>query len=227
MKKKITAIVQARIGSSRLRGKVLKKIKGKESILILLERLSQSHSIEKIIVAIPKSKEDKKLKKILEKNGYLVFEGSSNNVLNRYYKCAKKFSSQHILRITGDCPLVDPVLVDKIADLYQKNSFDYISNIEKRTFPDGMDIEVFSFKILKKANNELKSDYDKEHVTKYFLRSDKIKKLNYSQKVDYSNIRITLDTIFDYKLINKIFCNFKTFNFSLNKIIKFYKKNED
>ena len=227
MKKKITAIVQARIGSSRLRGKVLKKIKGKESILILLERLSRSRSIEKIIVAIPKSKEDKKLKKILERNGYLVFEGSSNNVLNRYYKCAKKFSSQHILRITGDCPLVDPALVDKIADLYQKNSLDYISNIEKRTFPDGMDIEIFSFKILKKANNELKSDYDKEHVTKYFLRTDKIKKLNYSQKVDYSNIRITLDTIFDYKLINKIFCNFKTFNFSLSEIIKFYKKNKD
>ena len=114
MKKKIFAIVQARVGSKRLRGKVLKKINGKESILILLNRLSRSKNIEKIIVAIPKSFENRVLKKLLIKNNYTIFEGSQNDVLNRYFECAKKFSAKNILRITGDCPLIDPVLVDKI-----------------------------------------------------------------------------------------------------------------
>ena len=149
MTKKLQRLFQARIGSSRLKGKVLKKLGVRESILILLERLSRSRSIEKIIVAIPKSKEDKKLKKTLERNGYLVFEGSNNNVLNRYYKCAKKFSSQHILRITGDCVELILTIVDKIVNLYKirlRLCFKY----RKRTFPDGMDIEIFSLKYSKK-----------------------------------------------------------------------------
>ena len=226
MKKKIFAIVQARVGSKRLRGKVLKKINGKESILILLNRLSRSKNIEKIIVAIPKSFENRVLKKLLIKNNYTIFEGSQNDVLNRYFECAKKFSAKNILRITGDCPLIDPVLVDKIITFYRKNKFDYVSNIQNRTFPDGMDTEIFSFKILERANKLTISQSDKEHVTNYFLRTDQIKKGNYSQKKDYSNMRITLDTQYDFELIRKIFNNFKNFDFALEDIIKFYIKNK-
>ena len=175
--KKIFSIVQARIESTRLRGKVLKKIKGKHSILILLDRLSKCKQIEKIIVAIPKSKQNNYLKKILLKNNYDVFEGSQNDVINRYYNCARKLSAKHILRITGDCPLIDPRLVDKILKIYKENNFDYVSNIQKRSFPDGMDIEVFSFKKLQEANKILISKSDREHVTKYFLRLNAIKKI--------------------------------------------------
>ncbi len=223
--KKIFSIVQARVESTRLRGKVLKKIKGKNSILILLNRLSKCKEIEKIIVAIPKSKENIYLKKVLIKNNFEVFEGSQNDVLKRYFECARKFSAKHILRITGDCPLIDPRLVDKILKVYKKNNFDYVSNVQKRSFPDGMDTEVFSFKKLQEANKILNSKTDREHVTKYFLRSNKIKKYNFSQKKNYSNIRITLDTKYDFQLINKIFNYFDNFNFSLNDIIKFYSKN--
>ncbi len=176
MNKNIYAIVQARIGSKRFRGKVLKKIKRKESILILLKRLSNSKKLKKIIVAIPKSAENKKLKKLLIKNNYSIFEGSENDVLNRYYECAKKFSAKHILRITGDCPLIDPKIVDKAIKIYDQSDCDYVSNIQNRSYPDGMDVEIFSFKILEKAINSNLSTSDKEHVTKYFLRSDKIKK---------------------------------------------------
>ena len=147
MNKEIYAIVQARIGSKRFRGKVLKKIKGEEAILILLNRLSRSKKIKKIIVAIPKSSENKKLKRLLIKNNYSIFEGSQNNVLNRYYECAKKFSAQHILRITGDCPLVDPQLVDKPIKIYNQKNYDFVSNIENRSYPDGMDVEIFSLKV--------------------------------------------------------------------------------
>ena len=146
MKKKITAIVQARIGSSRLRGKVLKKINSKETIILLLERLSRAKKINDIIVAIPNTKENDVLFKVLKKHNYKIFRGSEKNVLKRYYDCAKKYKVSNILRITGDCPLVDPLLVDKIASIYLSNNYDYVSNIEDRTFPDGMDMEFFNFK---------------------------------------------------------------------------------
>ena len=167
---------------NKIKGKSFKKIQGKPSILILLKRLSKCKELEKIIIAIPKTKQNAYLKKILIDNNYEVFEGSEKDVLNRYYECAKKFSAKHILRITGDCPLIDPQLVDKMLKIYKKNNFDYVSNVQERSFPDGMDTEIFSFKKLEDANNKLFLTDDREHVTKYFLRSNKIKKFNYSQK---------------------------------------------
>ena len=226
MIKKVTAVVQARIGSQRLGGKVLKKINNKETILLLLNRLSQAKEINRIIVAIPNKKEDDPLHDILKKNNYEVFRGSEKNVLKRYYDCAKKFSLKNILRITGDCPLVDPQLVDKIVKIFKNNNFDYVSNIGNRTFADGMDIEIFSFKNLEIANSSTISDEDKEHVTKYFLRSDKFKKFNYEDKHNFSNLRITLDTPFDFVLIKKIFNRFKNKMFYYKDIISFYKKNK-
>ena len=226
MNKKITAIVQARIGSNRLRGKVIKKINGKETILLLLKRLSLAKKIDDIIVAIPNKRQDDVLYNILKKNNFKVFRGSEKNVLNRYYECAKKFSSKNILRITGDCPLVDPKLVDKLANIFKKNRYDYVSNVEKRTFPDGMDIEIFSFKSLEIANSNVVTKHDKEHVTQYFLRSDIFKRYNYYDKQNFSNFRITLDTTFDFELIKKIFDNFKNKMFYYEDILSFYKKNK-
>ena len=225
MKKKITAIVQARIGSSRLRGKVLKKINGKETIILLLERLSRSKKIEDIVVAIPDTKENDILFNCLQKHKYKIFRGSEKNVLKRYYDCAKKFNISNILRITGDCPLVDPKLVDKVATVYDLNNYDYVSNIEDRTFPDGMDIEFFSFKTLSKIYYNVISQYDKEHVTKYVLRTNIFSKYNYKRKNEnFSHLRITLDTKDDFLLIRKIFKNFKDNLFTLTEIINFYKK---
>ena len=204
MKKKITAIVQARIGSERLRAKVIKKINGKAIILLLLKRLSLAKEVDDIIIAIPNKKQDDVLYNILKKNNFKVFRGSEKNVLNRYYECAKRYSVQNILRITADCPLLDPKLIDKLIKIYKKNNFDYVSNIEKRTFPDGMDIEIFNFKSLHNANLNLNTEYDKEHVTKYFLRTNRLKKFNYCDKHDYSKLRLTLDTLADFDLIKKI-----------------------
>ena len=223
---KVTAIIQARVGSTRLRGKVLKKINGKEIILHLLDRLSSSKKISKIIIAIPNTKENDKLCHLLKKNNFLIFRGSERNVLNRYYECAKKFKSNHILRITGDCPLIDPKLVDELIKKYQASKVDYASNVINRTFPDGMDMEIFSFKSLKIANENVILKKDKEHVTDYFLRSNRFKKLNHlSKKENYSFLRITLDNKNDFLLIKKIFNYFKSKNFDLKDIINFYKKN--
>jgi glutamate-1-semialdehyde 2,1-aminomutase len=225
--KNITAIIQARVGSKRLRGKVLKKINKKEIILHLLDRLSLSKKISKIIVAIPNTKENDSLCLLLKKHNFLVFRGSENNVLKRYYECAKKFKSNHILRITGDCPLIDSKLVDKLIKKYQVNKVDYASNVIERTFPDGIDMEIFSFKSLEIANENAILKSDKEHVTNYFLRSSRFKKINFlNRNEDYSFLRITLDNKNDFLLIKKIFNYFKIKNFDLNDIINFYKKNK-
>ena len=146
--KKVTAIIQARIGSKRLRGKVLKKINGKPNILLLLDRLSKAKTINKIIVAIPDTSENNKLEILLRKK-YEVFRGSEKNVLKRYFNCAKKYSVKDILRITSDCPLIDFRLIDKIGKIYLSNKYDYVSNIEKRTFADGMDIEFLALRHLR------------------------------------------------------------------------------
>ena len=223
----ITAIIQARVGSTRLHGKVLKKINGKETILHLLDRLSLSKKISKIVVAIPNTKENNRLYLLLKKHNFLVFKGSENNVLNRYYECAKKFKSSHILRITGDCPLVDSILIDKLIKKYQTSKVDYASNVIDRTFPDGIDMEIFSFKSLKVANENVILKSDQEHVTNYFLRSNRFIKLNFlNKKNDYSFLRITLDNKNDFLLIKKIFNHFKEKTFYLNDIINFYKKNK-
>ena len=127
---KTLAIVQARMGSSRFPGKVLKEINGKYLIQILLYRLSLSKKIDKIVLATTKKAEDDKLANEVNKLGFDVFRGSENNVLSRYYNAAKKYQPDTIIRVTGDCPIIDPELVDKIISSYQKNNVDYISNVD-------------------------------------------------------------------------------------------------
>ena len=226
IKKEITAIIQARIGSSRYRGKVLKKIRSKEIILLQILRLKKCKNIKKIIVAIPNNKDNLILKNFLISHTIDFFTGSENNVLKRYYDCSVKNNVKHILRITADCPLIDPYLIDQLALKYSSTKkLDYLSNIIERSYPVGMDAEFFSFKALKDAfRNAIYKD-DKEHVTKYFLRSDKFIKKNISFKDDYSKLRLTLDYKEDFKLINRVFKNFTNIYFSLNDIIKFYKNN--
>jgi len=226
VKKEITAIIQARIGSSRYRGKILKKIKSKEIILLQILRLKKCKNIKQIIVAIPNNKDNIILKNFLKSHSIEFFAGNENNVLKRYYDCSVKNNVKHILRITADCPLIDPYLIDQLALKYSSlKRLDYLSNIIERSYPDGMDIEFFSFKALKVAFRNVIYKDDKEHVTKYFLRSDRFIKKNISFKDDYSKLRITLDYKEDFQLINKIFNNFANIYFSLNDIIKFYKNN--
>ena len=218
------AIVQARIGSTRLPFKVLKKIGRKRVIEILLDRLLESKKTDKVIVAIPK-KNNSVLKKLLIKNKINFFAGSEKNVLERYYKAALKFKGENIIRITSDCPLIDAKLVDQTIKLYENSNSDYTSNCYPRSFPDGLDVEVFSFKALKKAFLNAKTNYDKEHVTTY-IKKDKNLTKNFlsSKNHELSKIRLTLDTKNDLLFIRKIFKNFypKTL-FSWNEIVKYLK----
>ena len=152
----VLLIVQARMNSTRLPGKVLKKVGDRSLIEILLTRLSKSKMVDRIVLATSKNKENSPLASTVEKLGFDVFRGSEDDVLNRYYQTAKKYAPKTIVRITGDCPIIDPLIVDKVIYLYQNKCADYASNTNPPTYPDGLDVEVFSFDMLKEANELLK-----------------------------------------------------------------------
>ena len=205
---KIVAIVQARMGSTRLPGKALKLIAGKVMIEILLSRLSLSKEINKIVVAIPESEDNDLLQLVVESLGFSCFRGSEKDVLNRFYNSAKFVSADVIVRITGDCPLVDSILVDECIRKYKSSNADYCSNTDPATYPDGLDIEVMSFESIKRANNETDSDFDREHVTPYILNSDVFSKASINYIEDLSNERWSIDEPEDLVVVGKIFEHF-------------------
>ena len=161
---KIVAIVQARVGSTRLPGKVLKRLVKKSVIEILLARLSRSEFISEVCVATSKKRENDILSTEVQRLGYNVFRGSEKNVLQRFYKAAEATSAEVIVRITGDCPAIDPKVVDSVINLFFKHEVDYASNINPPTFPDGLDVEVFTMNALKKAHREANQDRAKRRT---------------------------------------------------------------
>ncbi|MBH09559.1 MAG: glutamate-1-semialdehyde aminotransferase [Candidatus Marinimicrobia bacterium] len=220
MKYNTLAIVQARMGSTRFPGKVLKEIDGKPLIQILFYRLSFSKRIDKIILATSKSHENDVLAKSIEDLGFDVFRGHESDVLGRYYNAAKKYCSETIVRITGDCPMIDPQIVDDVINLYNKKHADYACNIEPPTFPDGLDTEVFSFISLEEAYEKAKNKVEREHVTPFIRTNPGIKKENLSNDVNYSDLRWTIDEPDDFQVISNIINHFTpNLNFSWRKII--------
>ena len=221
---KVAAIVQARMGSTRLPGKVVKLISDKPLIELLLTRLSRSKEIDEIVVATSISSEDDKLQKIVETLGFKCIRGSEKNVLNRYYETSKKIKADVIVRVTGDCPLIDPILVDQCINGFKESNVDFFSNTDPRTFPDGLDIAVMSYKSLQIANNEALSEFDKEHVTPYIRNSKKFKKSSLKFKEDLSNLRWTVDEPEDLVVIKNIFDYFSpNINFNWHQILELQK----
>lgn len=202
---KTIAVVQARMDSTRFPGKVMHKVQGVPVIDLLLKRLSKSKKINEIILATTTNQIDDKLAIHVEKLGFNVFRGNENDVLDRYYHSAIQLDAGTIVRITGDCPLVDASLVDQLIDTFRKSNSDYVSNIHPPTYPDGLDIEVFSFAALKQAWHEAKDKYHREHVTPYIRESGLFRLGNLTSDIDYSSLRWTLDQLEDLQVIENIF----------------------
>lgn len=204
---KTVCIMQARMGSSRLPGKVLKKICGKTIIEHDIDRLKLVNSIDEIIIATTTNKEDDEIVKLAENIGVKVFRGSETNVLSRYYFAAKESNADIIVRVTSDCPLLDYNICDKIINKFKSsNNIDYVSNTINRTYPRGYDVEVFSMYALEKAYKEADKEYEKEHVTPYIWENTDIFKIKQvCNDKDYSNLRVTLDTEEDFVLIKNIY----------------------
>jgi spore coat polysaccharide biosynthesis protein SpsF len=207
MELKTILITQARTGSTRLPGKVLKEINGRSLLEIHLERLKKCSKISEIIVATTVNDEDRIIHNKAIELGFSSYRGSETDVLDRFYQSTKDKNADWIVRVTSDCPLIDPELVDEIVTFVHKNNCDYGSNGLIENFPDGQDVEVFKFSALKIAweNAVLKSE--REHVTPYirnnsdFNNGSLFKAVNFPCDSDFSKIRMTVDEPRDFHLM--------------------------
>ena len=221
-------ILQARFGSKRLPGKVLKKISGKTILEYTIERLKKTYLSKNIIVATTKREEDQKIIKVAKKMDCYTFRGSTNNVLNRYYKAAAYYKVKNIVRVCSDSPLIDPKIINKVYFFYLKNNYDYVSNKIFPSYPIGMGVEILNFQSLKKANKLTNDGYEKEHVTAYiYKRPKKFKIKNVELKKKLLNYRVVLDYTEDFKLISNIlkYFNKQRKDFFLKDIVKYIDKN--
>ena len=207
MGKNIVLITQARLGSSRFPRKIFKKINNEYLLEIHLNRLKNCKMINNIIVATTDLSEDNQIENKCRKWGFTVFRGSKDDVLDRFYQAAIISKAEYIVRVTSDCPLIDPSLVDDIVNYTLNNKLDYCSNTLVENYPDGQDVEVFSFKTLKTTWLESKLLSEREHVTPYikvnssFHGKDKFKSDNYVCEKNYNHIRMTVDEKVDLKII--------------------------
>jgi spore coat polysaccharide biosynthesis protein SpsF len=207
---KIVAIVQARMGSKRLPGKVLMELGGETALARVLRRLSRATLLDQIIVATSTSSSDDQI--VQECNRFHVncFRGSEVDVLDRYYTAANAYLADVIVRITADCPLIDPALVDETVRMFQERHADYASNAIEQTYPRGLDAEVFTLAVLKLAWQNARQPYEREHVTPYFYEHPELFRLaSVIGPADYSQYRWTLDTAEDLELLRAIYSKFK------------------
>ncbi|KAF0150782.1 MAG: acylneuraminate cytidylyltransferase [Ignavibacteria bacterium] len=204
--KTTAVIIQARLGSTRLPGKVLKELCGKPILWHVWNRLSHSQNVDEIIVATTILPEDNSIQSFCEEYKIPFYRGSSNDVLRRYYEAAKKINAQTIIRVTADCPVIDPTIIGKMIETYHLGKADYLSNCITRTFPRGLDAEIFSFSVLERAHFEAVLPYEREHVTPFiYQRPELFTQKNFSNTEDISFHRWTVDTEEDYELIKFIY----------------------
>lgn len=190
------------MGASRFPGKPLKEVLGKPLLFYQIERLKRVSHADQIVVATTLHERDDAIVEFCHRMNVDVFRGSENDVLERYYLAAKQFHADVVVRITGDCPLIDPEIVDRVIQYFLINKFDYVSNSLVRTYPRGMDVEVLSFKSLEKARKLAKAEPEREHVTLFVYRHPEMFTLgNVANEKDESRHRWTVDTAEDFELV--------------------------
>ena len=226
----IVAIIQARMSSSRLSGKIMLQACKKPLLQHMIERIQFTETVDKIVIATSTNKNDDVIEDFCKENKILCFRGSENDVLSRYKMVADIIHADIIVRLTSDTPLLDHIILDKVVKVYTKNKYDYVSNCFPlpRTYPDGMNVEVFSKKILDEMYYNAKKPSEREHVSLYVVtQPEKYKIYRVDYLKDISHYRFNLDYELDYKLIKEIFENLYYENqyFSMEDVIKFLEAN--
>jgi glutamate-1-semialdehyde 2,1-aminomutase len=202
----ILVILQARVSSSRLPGKVLKSILGRPMLARQIERVLQSRRIDQLVIATSTDPSDDDLENLCWQMNVSCFRGSLNDVLDRFYQAAKKWQPQHVVRLTGDCPLIDPEIIDAAVDFYLAGGYDYAANAIQPTFPDGLDVEIFRFSILESAWKESILPSQREHVTPFIHQQPEQFRIgHYRNNVDLSHLRWTVDEPEDFDLVTRIY----------------------
>ena len=227
--KKASVIVQARMGASRLPDKVLMPLAGKPVLEHVIRRCQHAASVDRVIVATTVSDRDLAIVRFVSGLGVGVFCGSEADVLDRYYQTARLFNLEHVVRITADCPAIDPRIIDQVIAKYFSGKFDYVTNAMSETYPDGQDVEVFSLSGLKKAWQEATLSSDREHVTPYMRRLEVFNKYNVSCDSDLSQHRWTLDEPNDYQKLSAVFDALYHQDpfFHLQDILRFFEAHPD
>ena len=207
---KVLAIVQARMGSTRLPNKVMKPIGGVPMIELLLKRLTKSEELDQIVVATSIDSRNLPLVEHVQRLGFACERGSENDVLERYVQAAEKHRADVVVRITGDCPLVDPGLVDDCIREFRKQDVDYLSNTNPPTYPDGLDVAVVKIEALQIASRSTVDSYEREHVMPYVRNSKKFRLGYVKNSEDISSLRWTVDDPEDFEVITNVFEYFKS-----------------
>jgi spore coat polysaccharide biosynthesis protein SpsF len=223
----VTAIIQARLSSTRLPGKVLEYFSDNTLLGHIIERLSYSKFISKIIVATTDSEADNKLIDWLINEKIDFFRGKEEDVLDRYFNAAINFNAENILRVTSDDPFKDPVIIDKVIEFFLNENLDFAYNNNPVSYPEGLDVEVFKFDALKIAHCNSQNSFQREHVTQYFYNNPELfKQKNLKNDTDYSSYRWTLDSyedlLFTKEVYNRLYDKNKIFYFE--DILKLLKK---
>lgn len=225
---KVVAIVQARMGSTRLPNKVMKPIRGVPMIELLLGRLAKSREIDQIVLATSMDERNTPLVAHVQNLGYTCIRGSESDVLDRYLVAARQVQADIVVRITGDCPLIDAALVDQVIHRYKSSDVDYLSNTAPATYPDGLDTEVFSLKALEQAGRESQEPFDHEHVTPYLRRPGLFKTGALTHDQDFSSLRWTVDEPADYEVVSKVFEHFApNIHFSWTDVLELQRQKPD
>jgi len=230
VKPKIIIVTQARIGSTRFPEKILQTIEDNTLLSIHLRRLKKSTLANKIIVATTFEEKSYLIKDIAIKEGAFVFQGSINDVLDRFYQAVKKENAQYIVRVTSDCPLIDASIVDQVINMVIEKNLDYGSNTLIEDFPDGQDVEVIKFDALEKAWKESKLTSEREHVTPYirnnstFFNKSLFRSDNFDAPVSMNHIRMTVDEPVDLEAI-RILVNELGINASWEKYASYIENN--
>ena len=222
----IGCIIQARIGSKRLPKKILKKLDDKTVLDYVIEQTSNSTKIERIIVATTNLKEDNVIEEFCENKKIDYFRGSVDDVLDRHYQCAKKYSFDIIVRVTSDNPIVDPEIIDLAIKKYEENKFDMVTTCNKRSYPYGISVEVFSFAVLKESWKKSKLPSEREHVILYIQnKKNNFRIFNLINSKDLTHINCTVDNEADFKLVQEVVSNIRERPILMKHLVELFEKN--
>lgn len=219
---KTTAIIQAHMGSTRLPGKVLLNIGDQSMLARVVRRAQRAKTLDSVVVACSTEHGDEAIVRECDRLGIKHHRGSDSDVLDRYYQTSQAFPSDAYVRITSDCPLIDPEVIDKVVSHFGSGGFDYASNTVKRTYPRGLDIEAFTAQGLARSWREAKEPYQRVHVTPYFYQNPDLFKLGYvQQELDQNEMRWTVDTPDDLRFVREVYERLKKSDgFSWRDVLK-------